>query len=202
MIEVNLLEEKKKMRLPVVMGIDLNEINIKAIVIVYVLGYFGEDFNKSHWAEKLDKSNKTIQKYQKQYSVLKKEIRGNEGIKAKLEAYNKQIGKLKEKSKKVEQILKLRTNPKKLLEKVARIIPNDLWLSSLKIDEKKKVKIEGNSTTYKSIGKFLVKANDTTYFGKSLGLLDSKTKEVTIDGEKTRVESFKIEGRVNSFGTF
>jgi hypothetical protein len=202
MIEVNLLEEKKKMRLPVVMGIDLNDINIKAIIIVYVLGYFGEDFNKAHWAEKLDESQKTIQKHQKEYSILRKEIRGNEGIKTKLEAYNKQIGRLKKKSKKVEKILNLRTNPKKLLEKVARIIPEDLWISSLKIDEKKKVKIEGNSTTYKSIGSFLVKANDTTYFGKSLGLLDSKTKEVTIDGEKIRVESFKIEGRVNSFGTF
>lgn len=202
MIKINLLEEKKKMKLPVVMGIDLAEINFKAIIIIYVLGYFGEDYNKSYWTDKMQNSQNEIQKNQKEFNLLRKEVRGNEGIKAKLLAYNKQIGVLNEKSKKVGEIIRLRTNPKKLLEKMARVIPEDLWLTSLKIDENKKVKIEGNSTTYKSIGNFLVNANDTTYFGKSLGLLDSKTNEVTMDGERIRVESFKVEGRVNSYGSF
>lgn len=202
MIKINLLEEKKKMKLPVVMGIDLADINFKAIIIIYLLGSFGESYNKNYWSEKMAHSQKEIQKLQKEFKVLRKEIRGNEGIKAKLQAYIKHIDVLKSKSKKVGEVIRLRTNPKKLLEKMARAIPEDLWITSLKIDSKKKVKIEGNSTTYKSIGNFLTKANDTTYFGKSLGLLDSKTNEVNIDGEKVRVESFKVEGRVNSYGSF
>ena len=48
-------------------------------------------------------------------------------------------------------------------------------LNELLINDKNEIEISGGSETYKSIGSFIVRVNESSFFGKSLILADSKT---------------------------
>ncbi len=202
MIEINLLEQKEPFRLPVIAGMDLNEISIKGCLAVYILykvGIFGID---SYYSQKIATDKATVEKLQKQSAKLRRELKGNTQIKAKLESYNKQIEKLKQRSGQVQQILDFRKNPYKLLERLARIIPEESWINKLSITEKDTIRFEGESTNYRSIGEYITKANEAAFFGSSLNLQDSKTEDKTYDSQQVRVESFKVEGTIKSYGRF
>ncbi|KKQ78894.1 MAG: hypothetical protein UT01_C0057G0007 [Candidatus Daviesbacteria bacterium GW2011_GWA1_38_7] len=116
-----------------------------------------------------------------------------------MDLFNNQVAKLKERSTQVEQIIKQRTNPNKILERVARNIPEDMWLTELFVDGDRKVSIHGMSTSYKSIGNFIILLNESLFFGKSLTLSDSKTEEDKDEGAGKRIEVFTIQGRVESY---
>ena len=71
------------------------------------------------------------------------------------------------------QIVNLRSNPRKLLERLARNTPTDLWFEYLKIDGDKKIQILGSAFSYKDIGDFIISANESlTYWNNSPDNLD------------------------------
>jgi len=199
MIEINLIEQKKPFKLPTVAGVDLSKVNFKIIAIAYLLTYIPDYTIYTSWQEELVSIDQEKEVLRAKLSKLEEEVRGNDIVKKQLEQFNNQVSKLKERSSQVEQIIKARTNPNKILERVARNIPEDMWLQEISIDNEKKITIQGFSTSYKSIGNFIILLNESLFFGKSLTLADSKTNEDGDAGAGKRVEVFTIQGRVDSF---
>jgi hypothetical protein len=202
MIEINLIQQKAPFRLPVIAGMDLNDISFKGCIIVYILFLVGEYGINTYYTEQISNTKLELEKLRKESSKLSRELKGNKEIKAKLESYNKQIEKLKERSAQVQKILDFRKNPGKVLERMGRSAPEDIWINNLSIDENNNIKFDGESTNYKSIGEFITKANEAAYFGSTLNLKDSKTEDKTYDSQQVRVEVFKVEGKVKIFGRF
>jgi len=205
MIEINLIEQKKHFKLPTVLGIDFAELNIKYLVVAVIIMYLPDLFLPDFYAEQLSVVNNNLNNINQKISKINKEIRSNDDVKKKLESFNQQVEKLKKRSQQVDQIIKTRTNPKKILERLARDIPEDVWLDRIEIKQDKSIIIEGGATSYKSIGNFISLANESTFFGKSLTLAKSSTKKLdeTKTKEKTndqaRIEAFTIEGKIETY---
>ena len=202
MIEINLLEKKNTFKAPVVLGIDLGKLPWKSIIISYLvatypMGYLQEHFQGQQTAKKqeADVLNKRLRR-------LKRDLKKNQGIKDQLTAFNRQIDRLKERSEQVDKIIELKTNPRYLLEKVARATPEDLWFNEINVNDQDEITIKGASESYRSIGLFIAKANESAFFGKSLQLKDSKTEEVEEKGVTFRQESFVIQGKISLYDPF
>lgn len=202
MLKINLIAQKKPFKLPVILGFDLNQINLKMVIISYVLYQVGFTFLTAKWeADSLVIKTETDQ-LEAQLRSLKKENKGNESVKAMLEAFAKQVENLSARSSQVEEVLKMKKNPMELLERLARSMPEDIWFNTLKIGVDDKILITGNSVSYKSIGDFINLSNESKFFGKTLGLANSETKEETFDEQKVRLESYIIEGKITDYGRF
>ncbi len=201
MIEINLLEQKKPLKIPIVLGVDLSKINYKLLLVGIILSYVPEYTYYPILAEEIVKKNVEITSLNEELGKLEADIKGNEAIKNQLDAFNKQVEKLKERSDQVEKIIKTRTNPRKILERIARNIPEDMWLNKMEIGKDKKVTFEGLSSSYKSIGNFIVLLNESLFFGKSITLADSRTEEDSTNKGR-RLELFKIIGTIETFDPF
>jgi hypothetical protein len=203
MIEINLLNKKKGIELPVVMGIDLNQINWKFLFVAYMLTYTPGWFLKPEFDKEIQVVDSEIQILQKSLKKIKKDIGKNTNVEGQLEAFNRQVQKLKRRSSQVEEIIQDKTNPRKLLERIARDIPTDMWFSDLVISSTRTIEINGASESYKSIGDFIISANDSQFFGKSLILTGSNTQtEKMPDGSERRVEQFNIKGNIRAYEPF
>jgi Tfp pilus assembly protein PilN len=202
MLKINLIAQKKPFKLPVILGFDLNQINLKMAIASYLIYQLGFSFFTAKWeADSLALKSET-EKLEAQLRSLKKENKGNESVKAMLEAFAKQVENLSARSNQVEEVLKMKKNPMELLERLARSLSEDIWFNTLKIGVDDKILITGNSVSYKSIGDFINASNESKFFGKTLGLANSETKEETFDEQKVRVETFIIEGKITDYGRF
>lgn len=199
MIELNLLEKKRPVRLPVVLGIDLNDINFKMLGLAFVLYYIPEIFVRDYFDSQLAQDQEVISQLSAKSASLNEENSKNANIKNQLDAYNKQVEKLKSRSTQVDEILKIRTNPKKVLEKLARSIPDDLWIDSLKIDENKEIVILGGAYAPRSIGEFITVMNDSPFFANSITPTKQENKQDTLDGVMSNYETFELKGRIENY---
>jgi Tfp pilus assembly protein PilN len=202
MIEINLIEKKKGFKAPVIIGIDFAKLPYVRIGFMAILYYFGVPEIVSRWEEERAIFNERANKIQKELKAVENDLAKYKNIKSQLMAFNKQIEKLKLRSKQVDQIIQEKTNPKLLLEKIARSVPEDVWFDTMKISSKKEIEITGGSESYTSIGQFIVEANESPYFGKSLQLADTKTAMEKVQGVEVRIETFKINGRIDIFDPF
>ncbi|MGZ3807384.1 MAG: PilN domain-containing protein [Bacteriovorax sp.] len=199
MIELNLLEKKQPLRLPVALGIDLNNLNFKMLAVALFVYYVPEIFVHNYFQDKIKAEEETLQKITSENEKISKEIGKNANIKSQLDAYNKQVEKLKNRSSQVDEILKIRTNPKKVLEKIARSIPDDLWFDLLKISESKDVTIIGGAYTPRSIGEFITVINDSPFFGNSITPVKQENKQEILDGVPTNFEAFELKGKIKNY---
>lgn len=199
MIELNLLEKKAPLRLPVVLGVDLNEMNFKMLGVAMFMYYVPEIFVRSHFDEQLKIEEETFQTIMAETRKVEAEIGKNTNVKSQLEAYNKQVEKLKARSSQVDEILKIRTNPKKILEKIARSIPEDLWFDQLRINEKSEVIITGGAETPRSIGEFITIINDSPFFGNSITPVKQENKQGNLDGVQMSYEAFELKGKIKNY---
>jgi len=199
MIELNLLEKKQPLRLPVVLGVDLNDLNFKMLGLAFFIYYIPEIFVRSHFDDELKAEQETLSAIQTDYQKVEKEIGKNTNVKQQLDAYNKQIEKLKARSAQVDEILKIRTNPKKILEKIARSIPEDLWFDSLRINENKEMVIIGGAYSPRSIGEFITIINDSPFFGNTITPVRQENKTENMDGMPSNYELFELKGKIKNY---
>lgn len=203
MIEINLLEKKKSFKAPVVLGVDVGKLPWIPIIISLVLAEYPLEFLKEEFQKEQEAKNQEVALVRNQLNKLKADLRKNQGVKDQLSAFNRQIEKLKERSEQVDKIIKQRTNPRYLLEKIARSTPDDLWFDQLLINDKDEITITGGSYSYTSIGDFIIDANNSPYFGKTLVLKESKTEESQENGVPTRrQETFVISGNISVYDPF
>jgi Tfp pilus assembly protein PilN len=199
MIELNLLEKKKPLRLPVVLGVDLNELNFKIIVFAILFNYIPEIFVHNYYEDHIQAENDTLKQLSDQNARLNKELGKTADIKEQLNAYNEKVEKLKARSAQVEEILKIQTNPKKVLEKIARSIPDELWFTKLEIKDDKSVEIEGGAYNSRSIGEFITLMNDSPFFGSTITPTKQEAKSQEFDGVTTNFETFTLKGRIKNY---
>ncbi|MCK5884541.1 MAG: PilN domain-containing protein [Bacteriovoracaceae bacterium] len=201
MIEINLIKKKKIQRVTSVAGIDLSKLNLKAIAVAVII-YFAQDLYFPNYlaGEEAELSHK-ISLLTDKHNAQKRELKKHQNIKEKLKLYERRRNDLLRRSSYVDKILQTRTNPKKILERLARSVPDDMWLESIIIRPDKQIIIKGRSEAYKSIGDFLAMANDSAFFGGSLTLSSkgSSTQDETLYGKKKRIEVYEIIGRVEMF---
>lgn len=202
MIEINLIEQKKKMKAPVVLGIDLANLNFKMLAVAFVINFFAADYVTEFYTEEITKVDKEVTELRTQLSKVKAKIRKNSFIKDKLNIYRKQISKLKKRSEQVDKIIKQRTNPFLVLEKIAKSAPQDLWFEELKVTRSGQVNIKGGAESYQDIGLFINQVGTDPFFKELLQLKNSKTVEEKKAGFTIRVESFEVEGSVNIYDPY
>lgn len=202
MIEINLLEKKKSFKAPVVLGIDFAKLPWKSMIASYLIATYPLDYIKEAFTQIQSEKNQEVIQLRNKLGKLKRDLRKSRGVKEQLQAFNRQIEKLKERSDQVDKIISLKTNPRYLLEKVARSTPEDLWFDEMEINDKDEITIKGASESYKSIGVFIAKANDSAYFGKTLQLKDSKTEEIKERNLTLRQENFTVQGKVTVYDPF
>lgn len=199
MIELNLLEKKEPMRLPVVLGVDLNQINLVMIFIAILVWYIPQAFVDSYFERRNEDFQNETKMYEEKIAKLKTEIGKNTQIKEMLKAYQEQVEKLKARSSQVDEILKIRTNPKKILEKLARSVPEDLWFDSIRINNKDEIFINGGAYTSRSLGEFISLINESPYFAGSISPIKQENKQENLDGSMTSYEVFELKGNIKSF---
>jgi Tfp pilus assembly protein PilN len=199
MIELNLLEKKQPLRLPIVLGMDLNTINLKMLGVALFIYYVPGMILDSTLADKMAEVETQLNEVQSKNIQLKNEINKDTNIKEQLEAYRVQESKLKSRSAQVDEILRNRTNPKKVLEKIARSIPEDLWFNELVINEKNEVTISGGSYTSRAIGEFISVVNDSPYFGGSITPAKQENKQENLDGVITGYDLFELKGKIINY---
>ena len=199
MIELNLLERKQPIRLPSVLGMDLNDLNFKMLFIALIIYYVPDFVFHQKYDSQLENEQKNLEQTNTEVTKINSELEKNKNVKEQLEAYTNQVVKLKARSAQVDEILKIRTNPKKILEKIARSIPEDLWFDQLKISENKDILINGGAYTPRSIGEFITVMNDSPFFGNSITPAKQETKQENLDGSLMSFEIFELKGKIKNY---
>jgi Tfp pilus assembly protein PilN len=167
--------------------------------LALIFSYVPEWFLYPDWVEERSNEEIKVKSFNNRLKKLRKIIRKNSKAKLELEAFNKQVEILKERKSYVTQIVNLRSNPKKILERLARNTPSDLWFEYLSISSDRKIVISGSAFSYKDIGDFIISANESQFFAKSLSLTDSSTRKEKIQGTEINLEKYKIEGNIQKF---
>jgi Tfp pilus assembly protein PilN len=199
MIELNLLEKKQPVVLPTVLGIDLNTLNLKMLGVALVIYYLPGVVVSTLYADKTAEAEANLQALVTQNTELKTSIDKDANIKSQVDAYKSQVIKLQNRSSQVDEILKSRTNPKKILEKVARSIPEDVWFTRMAINDKNEISITGGSYTPRAIGEFITNINDSPYFGGSVTPVNQENKKEALDGVVTSYELFELKGKIINY---
>lgn len=199
MIELNLLEKKQPVVLPTVLGIDLNNLNLKMLGVALIIYYLPGVVVSNVYNERTISAEEALAVLSSQNIKLKNELTKDANIKSQVDAYKSQVGKLQSRSTQVDEILKTRTNPKKILEKVARSIPEDVWFTRMAINEKNEITVEGGSYTPRAVGEFITNINDSPYFGGSITPVRQENKKDTLDGNMTNYELFELKGRIINY---
>jgi Tfp pilus assembly protein PilN len=199
MIELNLLEKKEPIKLPVVMGIDLNDLNLIMLIVAMIIWYLPQMFLESYIQDEVATITQEVEGLNQKNQKLLDEIGENAKIKDILKAYQSQVERLKTRSSQVDEILKIRTNPKKILEKVARSIPDDVWFNDLRISAENEVFISGGSFNSRSLGEFITIINDSPYFAGSITPVKQENRQETLDGNLASYDYFEVRGKVKSY---
>ncbi len=201
MIEINLIAKKETYKLPVIMGLELSEVPWIKLVISYLLYSHVPSSVDGFFVKQRSVMEAKVNELGSANRKLSSELKKHKNVKMLLDAFQKQIKTLKDKSKYVDKIVKARTNPHMVLREIARTIPKDIWIDELIIGDKRDIVISGGGSNYRAIGDFIKEMNRSPFFNNALQLKETKTKKETQQGVEIRVESFKIVGIVDSLGS-
>lgn len=199
MIELNLLEKKQPFVLPIMLGMDLNIINFKMMAVAFALYYAPDIIIGQMFDSKIEETQATLDQLVTQNTKIQGELSKDSDIKSQVEAYKVQVNKLQSRSAQVDEILKTRTNPKKILEKIARSIPEDVWFNEMTINEKNEISITGGSYTPRGVGEFIATINDSPYFGGSITPSKQENKKENLDGVMSSFEQFELKGKIINY---
>ncbi len=162
--------------------------------------YFGGDwYLNDQWEKENTEKEAEIEGLNQQIAKFKGDIRKNRDLKEMKEAFEKQAETLKSRTSQIDEILQLKINPQRILERIAHDVPDTVWLSSIELNPNKTATIQGEALDYKSIGDFMAKLNESKFFNRSLKLKDSSTVEITVNDLKRRVEKFTLDGTISSY---
>ena len=202
MIKVNLAVKKQQFSVPVVMGVNLADVKWGLLLFSILFFYFVPSFVNQVWLGQRKELEDDYNQKKKYLQTLTREVDSHGDLKAQLTAFNKQVENLKERNAKVEEIIKLRTNPHYLLEKIARSTPEDVWFESLEINESKEFTINGKAREYRFLQDLLNQLNDSPFFEGKINITESKTIIDKESGDDQRLESFIMKGQVKIFDPF
>jgi Tfp pilus assembly protein PilN len=199
MIEINLIEKPKAMKMPVIMGFDIKKIHVPMVIASIVFYNLSSYLLTTYYEEVIASENASLELMTQKNTKLEAEIKKRGAGPKELESYNKQLQEAKLRSSQIDEILKSRSNPKKILEVIARTIPEDVSFEKLSIDLEDNILITGESLETRLIGEFITAINDTPYFGGSVTPTKQEHKQVTINGVQSSVDSFELKGKIKNY---
>ena len=197
-IEINLAKKKTNLT---VGGIDLLKVNWKLYFVGFIIHLIPDMYLKGELAKETQKIQSKISAVRAEAKKLEKDERRLKDLKNEIESFKIKTKELEKRSVQVEKILQIKTNPNKLLEKVARSMPEDLWLKTVSI-KGNKLNIVGYSTSYKQIGLMIENLKESPFFDDRLGEKRQKNLERSLDGKKVRLIEFTIEGPIVRYNPF
>jgi Tfp pilus assembly protein PilN len=205
MIEINLLPKRRQLRLPTFMGLDLKKINVKWFLLALIILYLPSYVTDPIYLAGIKKAKLALKETKSRIGTLNQDLGTHSMLKKQLEDFNGQVKKLQMREKIVAEVLKEKINPFKPLLFLVKNIPDDMWWSVLNLVGSK-VKIDGGSLSYKSIGDFILSANDSIYFGGSFILKDSNTKNTQknkkgskASSKNRRIERYSLHAKIKRF---
>ena len=83
MIEINLLEQKKPFKLPVVLGVDFAAINYKMLLLTFLFSYVPEWFLYEDWQKEINVKNQEVSVMRKKEKDLRSKLRSRKDIEKK-----------------------------------------------------------------------------------------------------------------------
>ena len=202
MIKINLISQNKKTFNVSTSTVDLSCINKKMLLLGVLLLLLSEYVGPMVWQWRINDANSEIEVLNRQLASIKEKSKENKDIEKSLEEYQKQIPELEKISSTVENLTSTITNPKKILEMIAKNIPDGLWFKRLEINHDNKIYIEGLSNSYKTVGDFIGNINNTPFFNQSLNLAETKTLTHQNGSQIIRLESFTLEGLIKTYDPF
>lgn len=198
MIEINLAKKKTNINFA---GVDLTKLPFKAIAAAFVVKLFIPGFYEDTFKEKTVKYNSQIKTIKKKIDKIKKEERRLADLKEQIDGFKEKTKELEKRSVQVEKILQIKTNPNKLLEKIARSLPEDVWLKTIGI-RGNKLSLIGHSVSYQSIGLMMEQLRESPFFDERFKEDMQKNIERQLDGERVRLIEFKISGPIVRYNPF
>lgn len=194
MIEVNLLSSKKDKGLSALGGLNLNLINIRMVIVAVLILYVPEGFIVDYFDSELKSVEDVNTQLRNELKKVNRKVKDLKTIENQVQALKDQESKLKRKLEVVKEIINKRQNPFSVLYYVAQNTPNELWLTDMKITDKK-IEMNGYSKNWKSIGKFLEGLRNSIFFDK-----DIKYEQPAGGKDKNnKVEGFKISANIVRF---
>ncbi len=202
MIKINLVAKKKRLHVPVVLGINFNKINFIALGISLVILKSPNWVLVPGWEAEKEVVVEELSRLNGRLREVNREIQENSHLQEQLDAFNRQIARLEARSQQVQEIINRRTNPRRVLELMARNTPDQLWYDEMLISNEKEITITGSAQNYRSIGDFITRLNESPFFGRSISLDSTGTREVRHGSTEVRVEDFVVSGRIITYDPF
>lgn len=196
MIEINLSPTKKATSITNVGGIDLSHINVKMMLIAFLIMFVPEGFIVDYFDSNIKKNNDEYNRLNGELKKIQKKVRGMSSIQKQVDALNEQEEKLAKKLVAVKKIINKRQNPFEILTYLVDNIPKDLWLINTKL-EGQTLTMRGYAKNWKSIGDFLESMKNSIFFAKQINY--TRPPGMNSDYFGQRVEVFEIETRVLRF---
>ena len=193
MIRINLKPKNRDRTVLSTMGLNLSKVNIKFILVAVVISY-GLKIPIAIYLQRVEgKESAKIEVLNKKEKVLVGKVSKYKDIEKQIKEIIDEEEKLRGRKKIIKDRLENRKNPLRIMVYIAKNIPDNLWIESMRLTENK-IDIEGVTSTYKSIGLFIDNLKNSVYFDKTLSFDGAETQ---ID-KKTgaRLEKFKISGKV------
>ena len=199
MIEINLIEQKQKMQLPILPGgIDLNYLNIKGLLLAWGVslmlsaGLIGNRFENQIKAEQ-DKLNELT----KILKDLQKKSRNKKKIEDAINKYVTQEVTLMARLEVVQKVIAQKKNPWKILHYTSLNIPEDVWLNELTLDDNQ-FTVKGEAKNYPAIGLFIDNLEKSVFFEAGQPTLRDSVTIVNKEYDQ-RTESFVLSGKIKRF---
>ncbi|MBP9673953.1 MAG: PilN domain-containing protein [Bacteriovoracaceae bacterium] len=196
MIKINLAQDKKTTKTPIFLGLDISQVNLKAILIILALSFVPDILMKSDWDKELQALDGANDALSASIKKLEKESSSFVDVQKQIDLLGEKEKQLMVKLEVVKKIIKIKRNPMKVLLYIAKNIPENLWLTSL-VFENDLVTIQGNSSSYRSIGLFVENLKSSVFFGRNPQLSGSKAVTDTTTGQT--YEQFEIKAKVVRF---
>jgi type IV pilus assembly protein PilN len=197
MIEINLLPGQKDFGALSSISSQFSVINWKFLIVVVVIHLLVRPLVIE---KALGVKVSTIENDVKSVTTLleKEQAKNQENlvIVRQAEELEEREKKLTEKLDIVKKILKQKKNPVGIMIFIAKNIPNDVWINSLKI-ENDKIEIIGESQSYKSIGNFIENLQSSIFFGNKVKLEGTEPKQDEATGR--RFEQFTLTSNVERY---
>ena len=146
--------------------------NLRSLVILALVGYFGNYFIEDLKTEEIKKADASIQKLKDEKGKLNHELEETkkyEGIKKALESDEIVI---RTKLDTIQKLVQDRTTPPKLLVAISAAIPKEVWLSQIQVEDSN-ISLSGDSLDFNQVSEFMKNLNESAFF-KDLALKNTQ----------------------------
>lgn len=195
MIRINLIQDKGKLDLSNIGGLDLSTMKIKAVILAILLLYIPDFTLIPMWNSEKDNIQTVINTKNQELAELIRKVDEAQTYEQQIKELQAQEENLSQKLIAVKEAISEKKNPAALLLYIAKNTPEDLWLTELTIIGNE-LTIKGEALSYPNVGDFVSNLSSSVFVASSNIV---RTGSVTKEPEKKRVEEFEVKFIISRF---